>query len=333
MHPTRRQIGASLLAAPVLASSRAHAADTWPRSPDPLLWRIDVPPRQEGMADGGPNGAVYYRIYGEAAGRTPILALHGGPAAGHTYMRPYSALATDRQVVLYDQTGCGQSAKPTDLSLYTVDRYVEELEALRAHLGFERIILLGHSWGSMLAPAYAAAHPDRVEAVLLAGSVTEVADYQEAAKRWLKAMGPKAAATVAEAEKSGRTDSPAYQAVLDRYYHAHVIRLKTWPAWLEETLGGLGDNPVYKSLNGPSEFSISGTLARVDLRPSLAQMHMPVLVTCGEFDEAPPWVGRKVVAALPNAKLHSFSGLGHCPHIEDPAQAIAVARSFIDKLA
>ncbi len=175
---TRRQVAGALLAAPLLAS-RSYAAETWPKMPDPQLWRIDVPPQHEGTAEGGPNGQVYYRIYGEEPGRTPIVALHGGPAAGHTYMRPYSALATDRQVVLYDQSGCGRSARPADLSLYTIDRYVGELEALRSHLGLERMIVLGHSWGSVLAPAYAASYPDRVEAIVLTGSVTRYRDYQE----------------------------------------------------------------------------------------------------------------------------------------------------------
>ena len=329
---TRRQVAGALLAAPLLAS-RSYAAETWPKMPDPQLWRIDVPPRHEGTAEGGPNGQVYYRIYGEEPGRTPIVALHGGPAGGHTYMRPYSALATDRQVVLYDQSGCGRSARPADLSLYTIDRYVGELEALRSHLGLERMIVLGHSWGSVLAPAYAASYPDRVEAIVLTGSVTRYRDYQEAALRWLRAMGPGVVATVQAAEKSGNTADPAYQKILDEYYHAHVIRLKTWPQWVLDTFGDLDDNPVYKSLNGTSEFSLTGTLLNVDLRPKLARLHMPALVSCGEFDEAPPWVGRKVAAALSNAQFHAFPGLGHCPHIEDPERAMAVTRSFIQGVA
>jgi proline-specific peptidase len=328
---TRRDFTGLALAAPLLATS-AYAADTWPPSPDPALWRVDVPPQQEGMAEGGPNGAVYYRVYGEAGGRTPILTLHGGPAGGHTYMRPYTGLAEGRQVVLYDQSGCGRSARPADLAHYTVERYVEEVEAVRRFLRFDKVIVLGHSWGGILAPAYAAAYPDRVEAIILAGAAAQVSDYAEAAHRWLAAMGPKAVATVREAEKTGKTDSPAYQEVLDRYYHAHVVRLKTWPQWLNDTFSEIDDNPVYKAMNGPSEFSVTGSLAAVDLRPKLKRLHMPVLVTCGEFDEAPPWVGRRIVAALPKARLHAFTGLAHCAHIEDPKTVIAAMGSFVGGL-
>lgn len=329
---TRRYFTGALLAAPWL-SSGALAANTWPPSPDPALWRLDVPPQKEGMAEGGPNGAVYYRVYGDASDLAPILTLHGGPAGGHTYMRPYTALAEGRQVVLYDQSGCGRSAQPADLSLYTVDRYVEEVEAVRRYLGFDKVIVLGHSWGGILAPAYAATYPDRVQAVILAGAVAKVSDYSEAAHRWLKELGPKAVATVARAEKTGRTDDPAYQDVLDRYYHAHVLRLKVWPQWVNDLFGAIDDNPVYKAMNGPSEFSVTGSLATVDLRPRLKRLTMPVLVTCGEFDEAPPWVGKRLVAALPKARLKAFPGLGHCPHIEDPKTAMAATGGFLQTLA
>jgi proline-specific peptidase len=328
---SRRFFTGAALTAPFLAT-RAFAANTWPPAPDPALWRVDVPPQKEGMAEGGPNGAVYYRLHGEAAGRTPIITLHGGPAGGHTYMRPYIGLAEGRQIVLYDQSGCGRSAQPADLALYTVDRYVEEVEAVRRFLGFDKVIVLGHSWGGLLAPAYAAAYPDRVEAVILAGAAAQVSDYADAAHRWLAEMGPKALATVQQAEKTGRTDDPAYQDVLDRYYHAHVVRLKTWPQWVNDAFGNIGSNPVYNALNGPSEFSITGNLATLDLRPKLKHLPMPVLVTCGEFDEAPPWVGKRLVAALPKARLKAFPGLSHCAHIEDPKTVIAAMGGFLKEL-
>lgn len=102
----RRALGLGMVAVasvPLLARAKAIVP-----CPDTVRWHIHTPPLREGMAP-GPNGAVYYRVYGKP-GATPVIILHGGPGAGEIYMRPYAGLATDRQVVLYDQTGCGRLA-------------------------------------------------------------------------------------------------------------------------------------------------------------------------------------------------------------------------------
>src|SRR4051812_13325449 len=98
---------AACYAMPALARAR--------RLPQPpaSLWDPAIGPLTEGMA-GGPNGNIYWRSYG-ASGKTPVVLLHGGPAAGHRYLRPYAALAGERQVVLYDQSGCGRSDSPAEL--------------------------------------------------------------------------------------------------------------------------------------------------------------------------------------------------------------------------
>jgi hypothetical protein len=92
-----------------------------------------------------PGGRVWYRIMG-AADAVPLLTLHGGPGAGHDYLEPLEALASDRPVVFYDQLGCGRSEQPADRSLWQMDRFVAEIGAVRGALGLERIHLLGHSW-------------------------------------------------------------------------------------------------------------------------------------------------------------------------------------------
>ncbi|CAN5277693.1 hypothetical protein BH09PSE6_BH09PSE6_15460 [soil metagenome] len=149
----RRALTAALLGGAVLPRG-AHAEARTLKAPLPALWDPVVKPMVQGTAR-GPNGSIAYRRYGNGP-KTTIVTLHGGPAAGHRYLRPYAALATDRPVVFYDQSGCGRSARPADLALYTPERYVDELEALRIRLGLEQMILLGHSWGGLLAPACAA---------------------------------------------------------------------------------------------------------------------------------------------------------------------------------
>src|SRR5262249_58950915 len=103
-----------------------------------------------------PGGRVWYRSVGGSAGdgRTPLLCLHGGPGFTHYYLEPLEALADRRQVIFYDQLGCGRSDRPEDPSLWTVDRFVEEGAQVRSALGLDRLHLFGSSWGGMLAVEY-----------------------------------------------------------------------------------------------------------------------------------------------------------------------------------
>lgn len=327
MQLTRRTMLAGLAGAALAARGRAEGYKPLPQ-PDPELWHIDHTPTLTGMAP-GPNGGAYYRLYGHF-GRTPVITLHGGPAAGETYMRPYVGLATDRQVVTYDQSGCGNSARPEDLSLYTLDRYVAELEALRAHLAFEKVVLLGHSWGGMLAPAYAAAHPERVAGLVLAGTAARWADFQAAASAWLAELGPDARATVERIERSGAPDDPDYAELIRTYYTRHLCRLDPYPDWFVKTGETIARNPVYLHLNGPTEFQFTGTFAALDNSAALKGLRVPTLITCGEYDEAPPWVAARLKALVRKSRLQVFPELSHMAHIEDPARVIGATAAFLD---
>lgn len=323
MRLTRRTMLAGL--ASTALAPRLQAADFRPLpQPDPALWHIDDAPTITGQA-AGPNGGIYYRLYGQA-GRTPIITLHGGPAAGEMSMRPYVGLAADRQVVTYDQSGCGKSARPADMSLYTVDRYVEELEALRRHLAFDRVILIGHSWGGFLGPAYAARYLGQVAGLVLAGTAVRVADFEEAARRWLADFGPDAQAIVARAAP----DDPAYGKLLANYYARHLCRLDPYPDWFVRLGEEIGRNPVYAYLNGPSEFQFTGALAGLDSSRALKSICCPTLITCGEYDEAPPWVAQKIRKLVRRSKVAVFPQLSHMAHVDDPALVIGTTGAFLN---
>ncbi|HTJ26575.1 MAG TPA: alpha/beta fold hydrolase [Candidatus Limnocylindria bacterium] len=100
-----------------------------------------------------PDGKVWYRVYGSGP-KTPILTLHDGPGAAHNYLLPLRALADDRPVIFYDQLGCGLSDSPRGEGPYHIARFVAEVDAVREALGLQRVILYGHSWGTMLAIEY-----------------------------------------------------------------------------------------------------------------------------------------------------------------------------------
>jgi proline iminopeptidase len=105
------------------------------------------------------GGKIWYKITGSGEA-VPLVVLHGGPGVGSFYLKPFEELSSDRPVIRYDQLGCGKSDVISDTSLFTVQRFVQELESLRIHLNVPKWHILGHSWGSMLAASYYETHPD-----------------------------------------------------------------------------------------------------------------------------------------------------------------------------
>ena len=190
-------------------------------------------------------------------------------------MRAYAALAAGREVVLYDQSGCGRSTPTADLSRYTLARYVAQLSGLRAHLRLERMIVLGHSCGGMLAP--------------------------RAARPWLR-----------------RADRP-------------LICAPPVPSRCAATMACRGGRDGFAQPGlRPSQRTDrvrllrSAGVARWPCRTAVAPG--ATLVTCGEFDEVPAWVARKIVALVPRAQLIVFAGISRISRIEDPRVSSARPR-------
>ena len=124
---------------------------------------------ETGMID-VPGGRVWYQRLGTGVG-TPLLALHGGPGAGHYYLDPFvERMSEHRPVIVYDQLGCGESEKPDDVSLWTVDRFVEELDVVREALGLQECHLFGQSWGGWLSIEYMTRGREGIQGLILAST-------------------------------------------------------------------------------------------------------------------------------------------------------------------
>src|SRR4051812_43365636 len=121
-----------------------------------------------------PGGTIWWKKVGSGP-KTPLLTLHGGPGCGHNYLLPLKALADERPVIFYDQLGCGQADSPPDEKTYTIQRSVDEVIAVRKALGLEKVVLFGHSWGSMLAIEYMIqTGGPGVEKLILGGALASV---------------------------------------------------------------------------------------------------------------------------------------------------------------
>jgi proline-specific peptidase len=273
------------------------------------------------------GGKVWYRIVGTGKG-TPLLVLHGGPGYPSYYLNPLAGLGADRPVVFYDQLGCGRSDQPADTSLYTVQGYVERLGQVRKALGLDKVDLYGHSWGSMLAVDYMLTQPKGVEKLILAGPALSIPRWAHDADSLLTTLPDSIQEVIHKNEAAGTFDSPEYQNAVMAYYMKYVCRLDPWPADLDSTLKGVGEL-VYTYMEGPSEFTITGTLKHYDRTKDLGRLHLPTLFIVGQYDEAVPSTAAYYQSLVPGSKLVVIPGASHLAMQEKPEEYNAAIRSFL----
>ena len=283
---------------------------------------------KEGMVD-VPGGKVWYKIVGTGAKGNPILTLHGGPGVPHDYLEPLEDLSNDRPVIFYDQLGCGNSDKPDDTSLWTVDRFVEELAVLREHLELDKVHLLGHSWGTALAVEYVATRKPRgICSMVLSGSFLSGSRWISDTRALLAKLPKKTQKVILDSEAAGVFDSPEFQAAMLTFYKKHVCRMDPWPDCINRGFEKLAQN-VYVYMGGPSEFTFIGTLKDFERTGALKGISVPVLFTAGQYDEASPKTTRYYHSLLPGSEIHVFKGASHCHHVEKRKEYMRVVRDFL----
>ncbi len=275
------------------------------------------------------GGRVYTRTVGAEKPGVPLLVLHGGPGTSWDYLEPLEAL--DRPVVFYDQLGCGNSDRPDDVSLWTVERYAHEVTEVRAALGLERIHLLGQSWGAMLAAEYLLReHPQGVQSCTFSGPLLDANAWEADQRRYLAELPPEMQQAVAQAEATGNYDAADYQQAMNTYYAAHVCRLQTWPDCLNRAMEKL-NMQVYLHMWGPSEFTVTGTLKHSSCLDRLPGIGLPVLLTCGQFDEAAPATVERFCKLFPNARMVVFEDASHESHLEKTDEYLNALSQFLSE--
>ena len=275
------------------------------------------------------DGQVWYRKVGTGAG-IPVILLHGGPGYSSYYLKVFERLGDDRAVVRYDQSGSGKSGTLTDTTKMNVARFVAELDSLRSHLGFEKVHILGHSWGTILGFEYYRAHPERVASLTLASPALDFPAWAKNAKDLLMTISDSGQRAVADAEQSGNYATPAYEAANGEFWAKYVMRSSPAPVQADlDSLLAQVNLATYGYMQGPSEFTIVGTLKDYDATPHFKSVTVPVLFTVGEFDEANPKLVRRQAALVPGAKLEVITGAAHVTPWDGPEQILAVVREFL----
>ncbi len=235
--------------------------------------------------------------------RMRLLLLHGGPGATHEYFECFESFLPQERIefIYYDQLGSAYSDQPEDRDLWTTSRFVEEVEQVRQALGLNKdnFYLLGHSWGGILAMEYALKYQEFLKGLIISNMMASCPEYDAYAEKVLaKQMDPAVLEEIRELEAKGEFQNPRYMELLmPNYYLKHICRLEEWPDPVNRTFARLNQQ-IYVTMQGPSEFGISGRLENWDRKAELKSITVPTLVIGAKYDTMDPehmeWMSEQV---------------------------------------
>lgn len=282
---------------------------------------------------------TWYQVVGDLeehseGGPAPLVLLHGGPGATHDYLSPLSVLASDgRAVVFYDQLGNGRSTHlpSRGAEFWTVQLFVEELDNLLRHLGIgRRYHVLGQSWGGFLAQEHALTQPPGLLSMVLSNTAASYSAFAVEAERLRSEMPADVQAILTRHETAGTTDDPEYASACEAFYHRHLCRLDPWPQAVTDGLAQIDADPtVYHTMNGPSEFHVTGSAKGWSAAERLGQIGVPTLVLSGRFDEATPALQETLVQGISGSRQVIFERSSHMPFWEEPDGYLAIVAEWL----
>jgi len=276
------------------------------------------------------GGRVWYRIVGSGSA-TPLLLLHGGPGGPSDSLKPLGKLSDERPIIFYDQLGSGKSDRPNDPNLWRTERFVEELAQVRQALGLDRVHILGHSWGTMLAVDCMLTNPSGIVSLILSSPCLSTKKWMEDVNKYRSNLPVEIQEILEKHEKAGTIDSEDYLNATMEFYKRHLCRLDPWPKELEQLFEDL-NMEVYETMWGPNEFNATGILKDYDRTEQLKEIEVPTLFTAGRYDEASPETTALYQSYISGSKLEVFEDASHLTMHEKPEKYCQVVSDFLKNL-
>ena len=272
-----------------------------------------------------PGARLYYEMQGRGA---PVVVVHGGPGMDHMYLLPgMSGLASTNRLVFYDQRGSGRTQGNVDSSTVSFSTFMADIDALGDSLRLGRFVLLGHSWGGLLAMRYAARHPDRLRALILMNTVEPGMRYAQQTRALLKS-------------RQTPQDSSELMAILarpglrerDTASVNGMLRVAFRPTFADRARASevaINLDPRTAKNMAPVATFLMGPLGRYDLWPEAARIRVPTLIVQGAADVMPVVMVQELARTIPGAQLALVENAGHFPYIERPEETFAAIRRFL----
>ncbi len=224
------------------------------------------------------------------SGRIKVLVLHGGPGFSHDYLEALESFLPDAGIEMYyyDQLGCNNSDHPDDAALWTIERYVEEVEEVRKGLQLNSFVLYGHSFGSALAMEYALKYPQHLRGLVVSNMAASSASFLRHTATWKLQLSAADQGKMKSLEAREAYDSQEYQHIMmEVLYPQMLCRTKPWPSGFTRALER-ANMTIYNQMQGRSEFLVTGNLRNWDVWARLHEIRVKTLMIGARYDEMDP---------------------------------------------
>ena len=240
-------------------------------------------------------------------GKVKVLLLHGGPGFNHDYMEAFESFLPEAGIEMYyyDQLGCGNSDRPDDASLWNLERYLEEVEEVRDGLGLTDFVILGHSWGGILAIEYALKyqHDGHLKAIIISNMVAGIESFLVTANKWKRTLPDELFKKVEQIESEGDWENPEYERIMmEELYTKMICRCNPWPEPCTRSFR-IANMGIYIQMQGHSEFVVTGNLKGWDSWDRLHQIEVPALSLGAKHDEMDPEDCKKMAELMPKGEV------------------------------
>ena len=274
---------------------------------------------------------LYYRYFDNGPDSPKLMCLHGGPGMSHDYLTPLSDLSRDGiSVLLFDQFGCGRSEEPSDRSKFTFDYAVEEVEEMRRQFfGSEKIFMMGSSYGGALSLAYSVKYQDRLKGLIVSGGLSSIPETVREMQRLISELPRKHRDAIRKHAEEGDYSSTEYQEAVWYFYRKHLLRMKDYPEDVMKSLEFAEKRNVYPVMNGPNEFTITGTIKDWDITDKIPIIKIPTLITVGKYDEVTPNIASMIQQRITGSRMVVFQKSSHLSMWEERDHYNSVLRRFI----
>lgn len=292
----------------------------------------ELNPATEGMA-AFRGFHTRYRVVGRGDSHRPLLCIHGGPGFGIAYFQPLEEMqTTGRRVVFYDQLGCGASDHPGAGTDWSLELFLEELDAVRVAAGLDQYHLLGHGWGGILALEHALRKPAGLGSLVLSSALASVPQWRRELALLIAALPDEIRTPLNRHRAAGTTGSADCCCIVDAVLRRNLCRLAPWPDCLQRSQREARKHPaVRNAMLGVSELEPRGQLADWDITARLGEIGCPTLVVSGRHDLVTPAMAAVLYQGIPGSEWVVFEHSAHVPHLEEPQRYLEVLDGFLEK--
>ena len=283
------------------------------------------------------NGAKIWTVsFGNGE---PVFFIAGGPGNAHFYLRSFDSLSTTNTLVYFDAFGRGKSDTAKNVTEYSLQRDIEDLEALRKAMGFSKISILGHSYGGLVAQGYAIKYPEYVSHLILANTFHSYLMWQENddnSNREIKTNYPEVWEELMDAREQGIISSDQiHQEIYGKvpYGFLYAYNPENFYRTGRRSYPNSNNSKLYYQMVGKDgDFIVGNDIGNFDFRKELKDLKMPILIYGGRYDRvAVPWMMVKYKQYCPQAKFVMLEKSGHNPQVEEPEVLFKLIRDFLEK--